>query len=189
MLWGFSIFYQFRLITCTMSSLLFTHSLIDLVPDDSFTLVWVLFAWSMAACIQGMAAGLIFLSFAYYLQVAGSRKQLFTFIDKNDSYHYGGDETTRRNHDINETIEETMLQQYNTFEEFNQCEKNGGYVPTTVPEEDSPPETIDLESRVSTIEHPLQKQPVVATRQNAGLEGIEDLSVKVEALEIVNMIE
>lgn len=81
---GFSIFYEFRLITCTMSSLLFTHNLIDLVPQNSYTLVWVLFGQSMAACLQGMVAGLIFLSFAYYLQKASSRKQLFGFLQFDD---------------------------------------------------------------------------------------------------------
>ena len=84
MLTGFSIFYEFRLITCTMSTLLFTHNFIALVPEDSYTLRWVLFGQSMLSCLQGMAAGLIFLSFAYFLQVASSRKQLFGFLEEDD---------------------------------------------------------------------------------------------------------
>ena len=88
---------------------------------------------------------------------------------------------------INITLEETLLQRCNTVEELMHCEGRRVSVPAAVQEEDSPPGTIDFEDRLSTIEQPVNAQPVLATRQNAGLEGVEDLSIKVEALQIVNM--
>ena len=56
---------------------------------------------------------------------------------------------------INRTFEDTvLLQRCNTVEELMHCEGRQVSEPTTVPEEDSPPGTIVLEDRMSTIEQP-----------------------------------
>lgn len=77
-LYGFSLFYEFRLLMSNLQSVLYTFEVINLMNPSARDIMNGILIWdSVLSSFLSMGAGLLFFYFAYYIHVAHGQKELY----------------------------------------------------------------------------------------------------------------
>ena len=79
-LYGVSGIYQFKLLLRVASSIVYTHGLLYSFidhDDDITTYNWIFCSMTLVSVLMTLVAGLVFLSFAYIMNVAQVKRSLF----------------------------------------------------------------------------------------------------------------